>query len=55
MEVWLERLIYALVSVIIPLALLIANSVLSFGGILLTIGLTVWIGASLIILSPFLE
>ncbi len=54
MEVWLERLIYSLISVVIPLAMILANSLLSFGGILLTIILAVWIGVSLVILSPFL-
>ncbi len=55
MEPWVEKLIYALVSVIIPVGIILANAVLGFGGILLIIGLTVWIGASLIILSPLLE
>lgn len=55
MEVWAERLLYTFVSVLLPLAVIGANAIWNFGGILLTIGLTVWIGASLIILSPFLD
>ncbi|MCJ2519627.1 MAG: hypothetical protein LN412_01585 [Candidatus Thermoplasmatota archaeon] len=54
MREWLERFIYTSISVIIPLAVITANAILNFGGILLTIGLTVWMGFSLIIFSPFI-
>ncbi len=55
MEPWVEKLIYALVAVVIPLGVILANALLNFGGILLTIGMTIWIGASLILLSPLLD
>ncbi len=55
MREWLGRLIYATVSVLLPLSILVASAFLNFGGIILIIGLTVWIGFSLVILSPFIE
>ncbi len=55
MEPWAEKLVYTVVAVVIPLGIILANAYFKFGGILLTIGLAVWIGASLIILSPLLD
>lgn len=54
MEEWLERLLYAVVAVVAPMALLGANAVLGFGGILLTIVLIVWMGFAVVVLSPYL-
>lgn len=51
----MERFLYALVAVVLPLAGIAANSVLNLGGVLLTILLAVWMGFAVVILSPFLE
>lgn len=55
MEPWAEKLVYTLVAVVIPLGAILASAYFSIGGILLTIGLAVWMGASLIILSSLIE
>ncbi len=54
LQEWLERLIYVLVSVVVPLAIIVAAAFVNFGGILLIILLTVWMGFALVIFSPFM-
>lgn len=41
---------YALLGFFAPLALLVVNLVYGYGGILVTIGLFVWIGAAIVFL-----
>jgi preprotein translocase subunit SecF len=55
LQEWISRLLYTVVTLLAPLAVIVANAVWNFGGILLTIGMIVWIGFSLVILSPLLE
>lgn len=51
----LTKLAYVVVTVILPLAVILANAAFKFGGILLTIALVVWMGFALVLLSPLLE
>lgn len=54
MEEWLERFLYVILAVVLPLALIGVTTFLNFGGILLLIALIVWMGFALVLFSPFL-
>lgn len=52
---WLTRVLYILITLLGPLAVILTNAIWDYGGILLTIAMMVWIGFSLVLLSPLLE
>ncbi|MFQ5838538.1 MAG: hypothetical protein ACE5HJ_07120 [Thermoplasmata archaeon] len=52
---WIGNLVYMVVALVAPMAIILANAFWNFGGILLTIALIVWMGFSLVILSPLIE
>lgn len=54
MEPWAEKLTYTLVAVVVPVGIILGNAYFNFAGILLTIGLTAWVGAALTILTSLL-
>jgi hypothetical protein len=55
LQEWIGRIFYTVITLIAPLGIILANAVWNFGGVLLTIAMIVWMGFSLVILSPLLE
>lgn len=55
MQAWVGNLLFALAAVVLPLAVIGVNVVVGFGGILVTIGMVVWMGFALILLAPPFE
>lgn len=52
MEEWAERFVLLAFILLIPAAILILGILLKFGGILLIIGMMVWVGVGIVLFSP---
>lgn len=48
----LRRSFPMLLGLVLPVALILTNTVWNYGGILLTIGAIVWLGFSVLLLAP---
>lgn len=48
-----SKLLMLLIAIIIPLLILTLGIIFNFGGIILLIGVLVWIGTTLVIFLPF--
>lgn len=55
MEPWLRTLLYVLAGVVAPLVVIAFNVLFDLVGIVLTIGMIVWMGLALAILGPLLQ
>ncbi|MFQ5907672.1 MAG: hypothetical protein ACE5JE_02415 [Thermoplasmata archaeon] len=55
MERWLRSLLYVLIGVVAPLLVILVNILFDLVGIVLTIGMIVWMGIALALMSPLVS
>jgi hypothetical protein len=54
-ERWLRSLLYVLVGVVAPLLVILVNILFDLVGIVLTIGMIVWMGLALALMGPLVS
>ncbi|MEE9593189.1 MAG: hypothetical protein V3W28_06390 [Thermoplasmata archaeon] len=55
LERWLRSLLYVFVGVVAPLIVILVNILFDLVGIVLTIGMIVWMGLALAVMGPLVS